>query len=308
MKQNTKQKNPAKKLWQAGLILLATILLAAGLCSCKKSAGNDTADVFYPETGSGIESSLSDRTPDLEPKIVKTANLTAQTTDYDESVKYVRQAVSECGGYIETSEVSGKSVSNRGNYGYRSATYTLRIPAEKLDDFLSLAEEAFNVTSLSTTDTDITVQYYDAASRLEVLKTERDALETMLESSKNVDQMLQIEKRLYQVIQEIESYQSQIRIYDSKASYSTVNLSLSEVSDLTPAAAPGFGERVKNAFSDMWSGFTGFCKDAAIWLIYAMPVLIVLAAVAVCIVTIVNRNRRKKKTAQNQNTTGEPKL
>ena len=123
----------------------------------------------------------------------------------------------------------------------------------------------------------------------------------MLAASTTVEQMLSIETRLYNVIEEMEAYQTKLNVYDSQVSYSTVEFVLHEVSDLTKTLDnPSFGQRISKAFSDSWEGFISFCKDLAVFFVYALPALIVLTCIAVVVILIVRRSVKKKKAKKEQ--------
>ena len=68
-----------------------------------------------------------------------------ETKEFDTLLTNIRSKVEELGGYIESSEISGSSYySLQGN---RYAWMTLRIPADKLDGFVTIVSELGNVTS-----------------------------------------------------------------------------------------------------------------------------------------------------------------
>lgn len=234
-----------------------------------------------------------------EVKIVRTATLTAQTKEFDTAMGELEDAVVSLGGYLESTDIRGQSYASSQGSGNRTATLTIRIPAERLDEFLQTTGDRLNVIASSTTATDVSNEYYDIEARLGVLETERKVLEDMLAKSTNVSNMIQVESRLYDVIYEIESYKTRLKVYDSKVAYSTVTLTLSEVADLTVVPeGNGFGARFKKAVADSWQGFVTFCKDAVIWLVYALPALIVAGVCFVVIpliVLLVVRKKIKKK-------------
>ena len=56
----------------------------------------------------------------------------------------------------------------------------MRIPADKLDAFLTETGELLNVTSSNSNAEDISGKYYDIQARISVLETERQLVEKML--------------------------------------------------------------------------------------------------------------------------------
>ena len=253
------------------------------------------------EDGDAAEN-VQGETKEYEVKIIRTAKVSAETKNFDSAIVDIEGEVESLGGYMESSEITGRNyASQNNNHATRSAKFSIRVPAEKLDAFLGKAGELLNVTSTTTTATDISNEYYDIEARLNVLRTERQVLEKMLAESTNINNMITVEQRLYDVIYEIESYETMLRVYDSKVAYSTVTLELWEVTDLTVVLEENtFGARFKKALSESWRNFVDFCKDAVIWLVYALPALLVLGVIAtgisfVIVFAVRKRNKRKQK-------------
>ena len=148
--------------------------------------------------------------------------------------------------------------------------------------------------------------YYDIQSRLEVLRTERDALNAMLEKATDVESMLSIRDRLYNVIEEIESYETRLRVYDSLVSYSTINMTVDEVVEYTKAQVeePTWGERLVEAFKESWQDFAKGFQDFTVGFLYAIPTLLVLGVIATGVIimlrAIIRRRRATRFDAKDQ--------
>ena len=249
-------------------------------------------------------------TSEFAAKIIKTVNMNTETKEYDKAIAELDRLITENGGFVESSSANGQSLDYTGVYR-RSAKYTVRIPAEKLNAFLSASQQLLNVTYSHSTSENITAEYYDIQSRLEVLRTERDALNAMLEKATDVDSMLSIRDRLYNVIEEIESYETRLRVYDSLVSYSTVYLTVDEVVEYTKVQVeePTWGERLIEAFKESWEDFAEGFQDFTVGFLYAIPTLLVLAVIATGVAlilrVIIRRRRAVRKVRAEQ--TEEPK-
>ena len=66
------------------------------------------------------------------------------------------------------------------------------------------------------------------------LETEQDRLLELMEQAETTEDLLAIESRLTDVRYQLESAASQLKLYDSLVSYSTVYLTVEEVQKLTP--------------------------------------------------------------------------
>lgn len=264
-----------------------------------------------PETDTGIDSSVN--TQDMQEKIIKTVYISAESKEYDRALDGILNAVRLLGGYEESVSTNGKTY--YANTYNRNARLVLRIPAEKLSEFLSEIGGLINVVSQNAESTNVTQKYYDIESRIRVLESERSAYENMLRDAKDVTFLLEVEKRLYDVIEEIESYKTQLRYYDSKVSYSTVTISLSEVVEYRPVTTPKdtFGTRIWQAFSESWKAFADGVQDFAVWFVYAIPTLLVMAVLVTAAILIgvaakkrrINRRMRPNANEQKESTTKE---
>ena len=228
-------------------------------------------------------------------KLIRDASLTVETKQYDEMLPQLEQQIAANGGYIESMNENGNSYNSK---SYRRAYFTARIPADRLDAFLSEVDGLGNVTNKSLSTRDVTSQYVDVESRLAVLQTEKESLERIMAAAETTTDMLETQSRLYDVIEEIESYEATKRTYDSLISYSTVNISVQEVIELTPAKEETRWEELSRRFTtslaDLWEAIIDFC----IGFVVALPWLLVLGAffggIALAIILPIRAKVKKK--------------
>ena len=76
-------------------------------------------------------------------KLIRNVNLSLQTKEFDTVLDNMSQKIKDLGGYIQDSSVWGSSSDYSSS---RSASYTLRIPSDKLDEFIDVVETLGNVT------------------------------------------------------------------------------------------------------------------------------------------------------------------
>ena len=314
-------------MWTAMLaVLLAAALLAAGCGGSGKDAGAETTAVTA-DTSSGsmmemgapeeavaeseavngqiASSSGIDSVDTTAQKLIKTVNLTMQTREFDTLLENIQAKTAECGGYVEQSDISGLSYYNTN--GYRYAWLTLRIPADRLDEFVTIVSGLGNVTSKNESVDDVTLQYVDVESHIEALETEQARLLELMEQAETMEDIISIESRLSEIRYELQSYESRLRTYDNQVNYSTVTVSIDEVDRETVIEEdPGFfGEirlRLSDNFYDIGQGLRGF----AIWFISSLPYLVLFAAVVWLVIRLLQKifwkkpffGRRKKKALE----------
>ena len=277
------------------LLVLACILAGCGgvaMDSMESGAVNNSGsfDGIYEEfapgdPGSGAQ--LSDQ------KLITTVEINAETEDLDALMPQLSEHIAELGGYVEFQNTYYGSAYS--SYRHRSANMTIRIPADKLPDFLLHVEGASNVISKQQSQDNVTLQYVDTESRVAALQAERDRLMELLEQAGDLSDLLKIEERLTDVLYDLESTTAQLRSLDNQVSYATVNLYIDEVKILTETQeqtvwqriASGFGENLRNIGEDL--------VDFFIWLVTYSPQLIIIAGVICLIVRIIRRAVKKRK-------------
>ncbi len=273
--------------------------------SAGKAASNaEMADVYDYDYEAAYEEAPAEagsgnvETPDVKDssrKLITTVNLSAETNDFDNCVNNLTSRVEALGGYIESSEIYNGSkyyYSNNYSSGSRTANFTIRIPADKLNEYLSLVNETTNIVNKSQSVQDVTLDYVDLESHKKALETEEERLLELLAQADNLEDMLTIESRLSDIRYQLESMESQLRTFDNKVDYSTVYLNLSEVIEYTPEPEDPpetFWERVTSGFIDDLNRVWGNLTDFAVWFISHIPTLVVWAIVIILAVIIVRK-------------------
>ena len=226
-----------------------------------------------------------------EQKLIKTVNMSAETTEFDTLVADVRAKTESAGGYVENSDVGGDYGMDMTRYAY----LVLRIPADKLDDFVCEVKNASNVRSFGESTEDVTLQYTDLDTHIKALREELNALFSMMEQATSMKDILAIQSQITEVRYEIEKYESQLRVYDNQVTYSTVYLDLYEVNRESSTAGTTFGERVKIKFNDnlyqMGQGFQNFM----VGLLGGLPILLPIVVICVVVVVVLRKLWKKRK-------------
>ncbi|MBR0208323.1 MAG: DUF4349 domain-containing protein [Oscillospiraceae bacterium] len=242
-------------------------------------------------------------------KIIYSASATVETTDFDASLQTLEAMIAQHGGFIESSSISGNNY-YRSTHGYassRSAEYRIRIPSRDFAAVMNSLSTLGNVPYSNTYTENITSQYYDVQARLNACRTQEQSLLEMMAKADKVSDMLEIQDQLSDVRYRIESLQSTLTNWDRQVSYSTISLSLQEVQEYTPESKISYGEQLRLALSRGLRSVGEFFRDLLLWLIEALPTLLVLGAIAFFIVFLVRRivrrsraRREKARAAQAQ--------
>ena len=270
-------------------------------------SGYDTKEAASAEeAGSGAVTSENgiEEVQETDRKLIRNVNLSLQTKEFDTVLDNMSQKVKDLGGYIQDSSVWGSSSDYSSS---RSASYTLRIPSDKLDEFIDVVETLGNVTYKNESVDDVTLRYVDVDSHKKALETEQERLLALLEKAENVEDIITIENRLSDVRYELENYESQIRLLDNQIDYSTVYVDISEVSRVTDTGKQGFFEEVASRFSDsvyvVLMGLRGF----AIGILGSLPILVVWGVILAVVVILLRKFvfKKSKKNKKNTDQTSE---
>lgn len=233
-------------------------------------------------------------------KIISTYNLEMTTDAFDEHYAMLTARAQELGGYMQDGSVSGTKPETYNDYG-RTAHLTFRIPSDKAEQFMEYAGGAGTITHRSKSTQDVTLDYYDSETRLEVLRTQLERLQSILVKTDNLADIVELEKAIAEVTIEIEQMTTQLRRYDDLIDYSTVYIYMNE-ERLTagPAATQSIGERISKGFTSNLSGVGVFLENFFVWFVSSLPVLALLALIGLAVFLPVRRAVRRRKALGGQ--------
>ena len=249
-------------------------------------ASNDAAN-----SGSASESTLAD-------KIIYSGYLNIESTDFDAACSAISRMVSECGGFIESSDVNGYTdyrPDGTTQLINRYATYVLRVPSSSFQDFLSDSRGLGNVTSSRTNAENITPQYTDTEARKQSLEVQEERILAMMEQTDDIESLIELESRLSEIRYEMDSLSRTLIDWQNQVDYSTVTLELSEVESYTPVTEEplSFSQRMADAFGAGWRGLRQTVSSLLIGLAAAWPVLLILILAAILTIVLVRRSHKR---------------
>ena len=158
---------------------------------------------------------------ETERKIVRNASLQIEVSNTEVARELVENKVRNLNGRI----------TNLNSYevrqGVLSYNFTVRVPSDMLNKAMEEFTKMGVKKSESINEQDITAQYTDTESRLRNLETRRDRLRELMErDTDNLADVLQIDRELSNVQQQIENYERTLKQHDTNVAFSSINLSL----------------------------------------------------------------------------------
>lgn len=275
-----------------------------------KEAEFETASDESEQVSQGQEPSAEQQAQKKDSrKLIKTMYYEVETENLEELDAQLQAKIDFLGGYVQNSSIDGGSstYSVYDRYGNvtgrktrsRYANYTIRIPAERLDEFADVIAERSNVLSRSLSVEDITLQYVDTDSRREALEIQERSLLGMMEKAETVEEMIEIQKALSDVRYELQNIKSRLKVFDNQVMYATVNLNVREVEKFTEVDPVSDRERLVNGFKENLEDLVYEVKEAAIGFVINLPHIVlwvVILIIAFVIIRAIVRRSRAGRT------------
>ena len=295
----------------AALLLAALMLLSLTACGAATKAENSVE--FYSDAMAPMEAPMAENMAYAETvpangslnsggstaaevpqqrKWIITMDITAETEDLDALLDALNGEIAALGGYVEGQNIyNGSAYSTR---RYRSASLTVRIPADQADQFADNVAGVANVVRSNKNLEDITLNYVSTESRVKALQTEEARLLELLAQAENMSDLLEIEGRLTEVRYQLENYTSRLKVYDNQVDFATIYLNLEEVQEYTPVAERTVWQRITEGFAGNLKGLGEDLTDVFVWFITSLPYLVVWA-VGIAVAVVLLKKLGKKR-------------
>lgn len=231
-------------------------------------------------------------------KLIRRANLTVQTTEFDKAVTALEELVIRLGGYYENAEIRSGSYYNQNSN--RSGNYTIRIPAAAYDEFMTQVDGIGYLARKNESSEDVGERYYDIETRLKTQRTKQERLLELLKKAQSMEDIIALENALTDVEYHIEQYSSELNRYDGLVSFATIHLSLDEMIKIVdePGEKAGLFTRMKAGVVSSATGLVDGAQDLLIWVSYNLFGLLVFAAAVAAGVVFGRRYIKVKKNAK----------
>lgn len=188
--------------------------------------------------------------PDWDKKIIKTASLNFELTDYNKYSSSLRDKVKSVGGYIAQEDQS------QSEYKIEN-TVTIKIPVDQFDNAITvLTANVDKLNEKKISSQDVTAEFVDTRSRMEAKKRVRLRYMDLLGQAKNMEDILNVQSEINGIQEEIESAEGRIQYLGHSSSFSTINMTYYQVLNETAKDdnKPSLGAKIGNAFRAGLSG------------------------------------------------------
>lgn len=221
--------------------------------------------------------------PSADREVIRTGFMSMSVEDVPKAAFDVRTLVQKNKGLIASEDTT-----NSEDYTY--ANITAQIPAAGLDAFIAEVSRLGTVDSLNISAQDVTAQVVDLDARIKALQTSIDRLTELLAEAQRIEDLLAIETQLATRQAELDSLTAQRTYLAEQVALSTITMTLSPISEITPVDAPGFLTGLENG----WAALVSVVMIAVTALGFFLPFLLIFAIVLVPVVIIIVRQTRRR--------------
>lgn len=220
--------------------------------------------------------------PQNQRKLIKTAFLTYEVEDLNLTTQKVHNSLDKYNGYLS-------SENEFSTYDKINVTMSLRVPTEDFESFMDEVTNGigtFDNKDISTVD--VTEEFIDVKARIKTKKEVEVQYVKLLDKANSIGEIMEIERHLGEIRQEIEAAEGRLKYLQNSTSYSTISLTY-----YTLIEEPSkYGKQFSNSFDMGWDGFVQvFIALTALW-----PFAI-LAVIIIMIVRIIRKRARLNKQA-----------
>jgi hypothetical protein len=208
-------------------------------------------------------------------KLIRTGQLTIEVGDYGEAAEKVAAVARSRGGYVAGTQ------SARGEHDRRQGTLTVRIPSDRFEEAFAALKPLGKLMGEEVSVEDVTRAYTDLETRLRVKRDTEARLRDILRTrTAKLSDVLEAERELARVTEEIERMEGERRFYDQQVAMSTISVTLREPE---PILQSGALQPIREALRDSLR-VLATSVAALVYAVFALlPWLVVLGAAAVAV-------------------------
>lgn len=234
------------------------------------SSGVNYKSMAYNDMGLTEEVSV-EQSVNNEQKLIRRVNIQLElesNVGLESNVAKIQELTVGTGGYV-----ADVSLDNRDSWA--NGSILAKVPKDKVDGFLEQIKElGIKVTSISDTSEDVTMQYTDTATRLDVKRTSLEKYRQYLEKAESVEELLSIESRIDSIVVDIESFEQQLKVLDNQIDYTEVTIN---INCKTSINRDSFWVRAGQRLKSIGYEVGDTVLDAFEWMINAIIVIIFTA-------------------------------
>ena len=238
-------------------------LQAVGQTAAEATGGTNGGDAWYSR-------GTSDPTG-LAAMIIRTGQASVEVDSLARAVSSLRSLAGRLGGYLANTSYQG------GRDQSPSASIEIKVPSDRFDELLSGLTPLGRLEYANVTSQDVGEEYADIDARVTNAKRmEQRLIELLANRPGKLQEILELERELARVREEIERYEGRMRYLKSHASLSSLTIAVHEPVVLQASSETA---RVLNqALERAWRNFVQLNASLIASLGVLLPVVLALLA------------------------------
>ncbi len=191
----------------------------------------------------------------LPSMIIRNGQASLEIDSLDAAVAQVRQLAERLGGYIANSQMQA------GSNQLRSATLEIKVPASRFDELTRGLSPIGRVEYVNVSAEDVGEEFTDITARVaNSHRLESRLIELLATRTGKLSDVLEIERELARVREEIERMEGRLRYLKAHVSVSTLSVTVHEKAPLV--GETGSSSVIGEAFRQAWRNFVSFVASA----------------------------------------------
>ena len=282
------------------ILTLLAISIIAQFTSCSDASNKsemqdqttmNTQDKDYSaaisqQDGTKKSSSLKTAEVTEAPKVIKTANLVLELSDYKQSKSKIDQIIKKWSGYISQENENNSSVRISNNI-------VIRVPREKFDELVNeLITVAETIESKNISSDDVTEEFVDIETRLKNKKEMEKQYLELLKRANTISDILSVDEHVRILREEIEAKEARMKYLNDQVSLSTINMNIYQSFEIDY----GFFTKIVQAVKVGWMGLLSFI----IGVFYMWPLWFIVVIITYFIIRAKKKRKAKKMELEKQ--------
>lgn len=226
-----------------------------------------------PSAQGGIPNAAAD--PAVQSSmIIRTGQASLEIDSLEPAMAAVQRLAQRVGGFIANSQVQA------GEHQVRSATLEIRVPAGRFDELLEGLRPIGRVDYVNVSAQDVGEEFTDITARVaNARRLEQRLIELLATRTGKLSDVLEIERELARVREEIERMEGRLRYLKAHVATSSLTVTVHEPAPVI--GETGSGGVIAEAFRDAWRNFVRFIAGLIASLGVVVPgAVLVLAGLA----------------------------
>jgi len=203
--------------------------------------------------------------------IIRSGTASVEVDSLEPAIVRLQQVALRAGGYVANTTVQA------GREQLRSATLVLKIPAARFDDAVQGLRPIGRVESVNVTAEDVSEEYVDITARVaNARRLEDRVIQLLATRTGRLQDVLEVERELARVREEIERYEGRLRFLRTRAATSTLAVTVHEPMPIVGSYAGS--SIIGGAFRTAWRNFVTLTAAMISSLGFLVPLALLVGA------------------------------